>query len=109
MITVAMNETEQMQINDDLLQIKDDLLQIKDDLQQIVCGSIGILDDNVLGDDYIVMPNEYFKKLQIEPFTSVKIEKVSDIKKINYINDYKNDPIVYEINNDLKIEINKIL
>jgi hypothetical protein len=92
MITVAMNEHEQMQINDDLLQINDDLLQINDDLlhinddlQQIVCGSIGILDDNVLGDDYIVMPNEYFKKLQIEPFTSVKIEKVSDIKKINYI------------------------
>jgi len=74
-----------LQINEDSLQINEDSLQINNNLPQIVCGSIGILDDNVLGDDYIVMPNEYFKKLQIESFTSVKIEKVINIKKINYI------------------------
>jgi hypothetical protein len=86
MVSVVLNEMgEHGQINDDLPQINRDLPQINDDLQQIVCGSIGILDENVLGDDYIVMPNEYFKKLQIESFTSVKIEKVNNIKKINYI------------------------
>jgi hypothetical protein len=53
--------------------------------REVVCGSVGILDNNVLGDDFIVMPNEYFRKLQIETFTTVKIEKVRDIKKINYI------------------------
>lgn len=53
--------------------------------REVVCGSVGILDNNVLGDDFIVMPNEYFRKLQIESFTTVKIEKVRDIKKINYI------------------------
>ena len=73
MISVALNNSEHEQ------------MQINDDSQQIVCGSIGILDDNVLGDDYIVMPDEYFEKLQIESFTTVKIEKVNDIKKITYI------------------------
>lgn len=53
--------------------------------REIVCGSIGILDGNILGDDYIVMPDEYFRKLQIESFTSVKIRMVNNIKKINYI------------------------
>jgi hypothetical protein len=50
-----------------------------------VCGSIGILDDTVLGEDYIVMPDEYFRRLQIESFTTVKIEKVVDMRKVNYI------------------------
>ena len=50
-----------------------------------VCGSIGILDDIVLGEDYIVMPDEYFRKLQIESFTTVRIEKVVDMRKVNYI------------------------
>jgi len=50
-----------------------------------VCGSIGILDDTVLGEDYIVMPDKYFRRLQIESFTTVKIEKVVDMRKVNYI------------------------
>jgi hypothetical protein len=59
--------------------------------REVVCGSVGILDNNVLGDDFIVMPNEYFRKLEIESFTTVKIEKVRDIKKINYIKIRGND------------------
>jgi hypothetical protein len=50
-----------------------------------VCGSIGILDGTILGEDYIVMPDEYFRRLQIESFTTVKIEKVVDMRKVNYI------------------------
>jgi hypothetical protein len=53
--------------------------------REVVCGSVCVFDNNVLDDDYIVMPDEYFRKLQIESFTTVKIEKIIDIKKINYI------------------------
>lgn len=42
-------------------------------------------DDTVLGEDYIVMPDKYFRRLQIESFTTVKIEKVVDMRKVNYI------------------------
>jgi hypothetical protein len=58
---------------------------IDSEKQEIVCGSISILNDIVLCEDYIVMPDEYFRKLQIESFTTVKIERIVDIKKINYI------------------------
>lgn len=81
MVSVALNEVKQTNEQEQANEQE----QINSDLQQIVCGSIGILDENVLGDDYIVMPNEYFKKLQIESFTSVKMKKINDIKKINYI------------------------
>lgn len=53
--------------------------------RDIVCGSVDVLVDGIFGDEYIVMPDEYFRKLQIEPFTMVKMEKIRDIKKINYI------------------------
>ena len=78
MVYVALNELEQT-CEQEQIHIKDDLLHIKDDLQQIVCGSIGILDDNILGDDYIVMPNEYFKKLQIFLFFLLNVSKIINI------------------------------
>lgn len=57
-----------------------------------------------------VMTNESVAYVTHHPcLNCYKILVGAGIKKINYINDYKNDPIVYEINEDLKIEINKIL
>jgi dCMP deaminase len=38
-----------------------------------------------------------------------KILAGAGIKEINYINDYKNDPIIVMINEDIKIKINHIL
>jgi dCMP deaminase len=56
-----------------------------------------------------VMTNEAIAYVTHHPcLNCYKILVGAGIKKINYINDYKNDPIVYEINNDLKIEIHKI-
>jgi len=56
-----------------------------------------------------VMTNECIAYVTHHPcLNCYKILVGAGITKINYMNDYKNDPIVYEINNDLKIEIHKI-
>jgi hypothetical protein len=51
----------------------------------VLFGAVDVLPDGIFGDEYIVLPDNYIEKLNIEPFDSVYIEDIKDVSKINYI------------------------
>ena len=51
----------------------------------VLFGAVDVLPDGIYGDEYIVLPDNYIKKLNIEPFESVYIEDIMNVSKINYI------------------------
>ena len=51
----------------------------------VLFGAVDVLPDGIFGDEYIILPDNYIKKLNIEPFESVYIEDIVNVSKINYI------------------------
>ena len=51
----------------------------------VLFGAVDVLPDGIFGDEYIILPDNYIKKLNIEPFESVYIEDIMNVSKINYI------------------------
>jgi hypothetical protein len=51
----------------------------------VLFGAVDVLPDGIFGEEYIILPDNYIKKLNIEPFESVYIEDITNVSKINYI------------------------